>query len=100
MSEPKESSHYKNSELSKIFFAFSIVSFGFWLMGQTINIYRFAIVGAIFEILWLLMLVVLFVLPVIAFVFLVKEKFNFRSLYLYSIIISAATLLLMIFMHK
>lgn len=91
---------FKNSQKSKIFFGLSIVSFVFWVLGQTINVYRFAIVGAIFEMLWLMMLLVLFVLPIIAFVFLIKEKLNFRSLYLYSIIISVATLLLMIFIHK
>jgi hypothetical protein len=91
---------FKNSSLSKFFFAVSIFCFVFWLLGQTIDVYRFALVGAIFEILWLFMLLILFVSPIVCFVFLVKEKFNLRSLYLYSIILSIGTLLLMIFITK
>jgi hypothetical protein len=91
---------FKNSSLSKVFFAVSIFCFVFWMLGQTIDVYHYAIVGAIFEILWLFMLLMLFVLPIVCFVFLVKEKYNLRSLYLYSIILSIGTLLLMIFIDK
>jgi hypothetical protein len=54
----------------------------FWNIGRITDIYRSAIVGALFEILWLPMIVMLLVLPVIAVYFLVKEKFSFRSLHL------------------
>jgi hypothetical protein len=86
---------YKNSLLSKLFFVLSIVIFVFWFLGQRIDVYRFAIVGAIYEILWLFMVLMLFVLPVISLVFVVKEKFNFRSFYLYCFLISAVNILLM-----
>jgi predicted membrane protein len=65
----------------------------FWNVVRITDIYRSAIVGALFEILWLPMIVMLLVLPVIAVYFLVKEKFSFRSLHLYSILILAFTLL-------
>jgi hypothetical protein len=51
------------------------------------NVYHFILVGVIYEILWLPMLIMLFLLPVVSMVFLFKEKFNIRSLYLHSVLI-------------
>jgi hypothetical protein len=93
-----ETTTSKNSSLSKIFFVLSIIVFIFWSIGQIIDVYRFAVVGAIYEILWLLMLLMLFVLPIISLIFLIKEEFTFRSLYLYTIIIAVTNILLMILM--
>jgi hypothetical protein len=92
-----ETTTFKNSSLSKIFFILSLIVFGFWSVGQIIDVYRYAAVGAIFEILWLFMLLMLFILPIIALVFLIKEKFSFKSLYLYTIIVTVINILLMIF---
>jgi len=91
-----DSNTFKNSTLSKILFILSIIVFMFWLLGQVIDVYRFALVGAIFELLWLLMLLMLFVLPIISLIFLIKGKFSFRSLFLYTIIIAISNILLMI----
>ena len=92
-----ETTAFKNSSLSKIFFILSIVVLVFWSTGQIIDVYRYAAVGAIFEILWLFMLLMLFILPIIALVFLIKEKFSFKSLYLYTLTVTVINILLMIF---
>lgn len=84
---------FKNSTLSKILFVASILVFAYWSIGKAINVYDLAVVGAIYEILWLFMILGLFGLPVIALIFLIKEKFSFRSLYLYTIIISGFDIL-------
>jgi len=52
--------------------------------------------GTLFEILWLPMLAALFILPVLSFILLVKNKFNPRSLYLYSFIVSLVGMLLIV----
>lgn len=88
---------FENSKTSKIVLILSIIVAGFWWLGQVINVYHFAIVGAIFEILWLPVLGMLFLLPIFSLIMLVKEKFNVRSLYIYSILIGVATILFMIF---
>ena len=75
----------------------SILVSGFWWLGQIINVYRFALVGAIFELLWLPAAVMLYALPIISLIMLVKEKVNVRTLYIYSILISVATLLFIFF---
>ncbi len=88
---------FKNTRKSKILFLFSVLVFVFWLLGQIINIYRFAAVGAIFELFWFPMLAMLFVLPIMSLIFWVKEKFNLRSFYLFTILIVSTTILLMVF---
>ena len=89
---------FQNSILSKIILVLSIIVFAFWSVGKIIDVYRFAVVGAIFEILWIFMLLMLFVLPIIPLIFWIKGKFNFRSLYLFTIIIFVTNILLMILM--
>ena len=83
-------------KVSLIVFIASIIVPLFWYLGQVINVYRYAWLGALSEILWLPMLAVLFVLPVFSFVLLIKNKFNPRSLYLYSFIISLVSMLLIV----
>ena len=84
---------FKNSGLSKILFVASIIVLAYWSIGQVIDVYHPAVVGAIYEILWLFMILGLFGLPVVALVFLIKEKFSFKSLNLYTIIISGFSIL-------
>lgn len=93
----KEKTVFKTSETSKVVFILSVLVSGFWWLGQVIDIYRFAFVGAIFELLWLPMVGMLFVLPIMSLIFLVREKFNVRSLYLFSMLIVVATILFMVF---
>lgn len=88
---------FKNSRTSKIVFILSIIVSGFWWLGQVVNVYRFALVGAIFELLWLPAIAMLYALPVISLISLVKEKVNVRSLYIYSILIGISTILLIKF---
>ncbi|MGW8124049.1 hypothetical protein ACV07N_15425 [Roseivirga echinicomitans] len=75
----------------KIIFVLSFLTAAFWVVGQFVDVYHFAIVGAIFEIVWLPMIVLLFVLPVLSLFYLVKEKFSPKSLYLYSFLMLLAT---------
>ena len=76
---------------SKIVFGLSTFTAIFWCVVQFVDVYHFAVSGAIFEILWLPMIVALFILPVFSLVFLVKERFNPKSLYLYSLLILLTT---------
>jgi hypothetical protein len=84
------------SKTSKIVFTLSLLTSVFWFLGQLVNVYYSAIVGAIFEILWLPMIALLFILPILSLIYWVKEKFNLKSLYLYSLLIILATVLYMI----
>jgi hypothetical protein len=88
---------FKNSRTSKIVFILSILASGFWWLAKGINVYRFAIVGAIYELLWIPVLGMLFLLPIMSLVLFVKERVSLRSLYIYSILIVLATIFFMNF---
>jgi len=81
---------------SAIVFALTIIVTLYWYLPVLISIYRFPIIGAIYEIFWIIMVVGLFALPVISFIFWAKNKFNLRSLYFYSLIISLASILFLV----
>jgi len=91
-----DSTLHKNSKTSRIFFILSLSALTFWCLGQIINVYRFALVGAIFELLSLPMLCILFGIPILSLIFWAKEKFTMRSFYLYSALIGISTILLMV----
>ena len=90
---------FKNSKTAKLVFLLSILVSVFWCLVQVLNdVYRFAVVGALFEILGLPMIGGLFILPIISIIQIVKEKLERRSLYLYSILIIAVAVLAMTFL--
>lgn len=69
-------------------FLLSIFSFVFWFMAHAINVYQNSIVGAVFEMLWVFMVVLMFLLPVISVYFWVKEKLRLNTFYFYSLLIN------------
>jgi len=81
----------------KLFFILSIGLLLFWLPGLVTDVYHFAFVGAVYEILWLPMLAMLIALPALSFIFWAREKFSARSFYFYSLLIVIATIGLIIF---
>lgn len=89
----------KNNKSSKLYFLLSLIVFIFWLLSRVINVYQFALVGAIFEILWLPVILLTFVLPVLSLISWSKEKFILRSLHLLTLFIIVITLL-MIFIKR
>ncbi len=91
-----QSTIYIKTKKSLIFLVLSIIIFTFWVLSVIINVYHFAFVGAIFELLWLPVITLTLILPILSLIQWRKEKFNFRSLNLYSIIILILTILLTI----
>ncbi len=88
---------YKNSSTAKIVLLLSLSVTGYWWLGRFIDYYRFALVGAIYELLWLPSLALLFVLPVVAIAAMVKEKFTTLLPFMISILLCMTTILMMIF---
>ncbi len=79
-----------------IVFALTIIVTLYWYLPLYISVYHFPIIGAIYEILWIFMIVGLFALPVVSIIFWAKNKFNLRSVYFYSLIISLASMLFLV----
>ena len=95
-----KSANLFGSKIQKILLIASLAVIVFWVSTFFINVYRFALVGVFYEILWLPMLMLLFALPVLAVVFWVKERFKIRSLYLLIILMMVSLILTLIFLKK
>lgn len=55
----------------------------FWIVSQNIDVYRYAIVGAVFEFLWLPIIATLLLMPLVSLYFWYKDKFKRKSKFLY-----------------
>jgi hypothetical protein len=80
---------------SIITFLSTVVVSLYWFLSQLINVYQIPLVGAIYELLWTGMLLALFGLPVFSFIQWAKTKFDLRSFYFYSFLLSAASALIL-----
>ena len=80
-----------------LIFILSIVVSVYWIGSRIIDVYHYAVVGVLAELFWLPMLVLLLCLPVVCMIFLIKNKFNIRSLNLYSFVIILVTFLIVFF---
>jgi len=81
---------------STVIFVLTIIVTIYWYLPFLISVYRFPVISAIYEILWIFMLVGLFALPVVSFIFWVKNKFDLRSLCFYSLLISLVSILFLV----
>lgn len=59
----------------------------YWLIVAHLEVYKFALTGAIYEILWLPMLACLFGLPIFSLILLIRERFNKNSLHYFPLIV-------------
>jgi hypothetical protein len=64
----------------KLFVVFNILILSYWLLCKTIDVYKYTILGVLYEILWFPMIAMLFLLPIINTYAIFKNK---NSLFLY-----------------
>ncbi|MGM0478437.1 MAG: hypothetical protein ACQERC_04365 [Bacteroidota bacterium] len=70
---------------------FSFIICGYWIIGNSFNVYTYKLTGAIFEILWIFMLPMLFVVPITSLIAAIMNKFRKSYLYFLSIIFNVGT---------
>lgn len=58
----------------KFFVVFNILILSYWLLCKTINVYKYTILGVLYEILWFPMIAMLFLLPIINTYAIFKSK--------------------------
>jgi hypothetical protein len=89
----------KLSAIDKTLFILSLFVSLFWGISifGIINIYHFALVGAIFELLWLPMILLLFALPIFIIRYWNKVNFNSKTAFPYSLILIFGTCLGILF---
>ena len=86
-----------NQAIGKVVLALSIFVLVFVGLSRLLNVYQVAFLGAIFEILWLPVILLLFILPILSIIYWIQEKFNPKSIYLYSIVLGIAAVILMVY---
>jgi len=92
----KYSGYLKLAKRDIVILGLTIIVSLYWLLSQLINVYQVGWLGAVYELLWVFMLIGLVALPVLSFIYWIKTIFSFRSLYFYSFILSVGTVLFLI----
>jgi hypothetical protein len=85
----------KHIQNGKILFLLSFFVAAYWIISKNTNVYQTKITGAIFEMLWLPMLLLLFVTPCLAIYFWKSEKFILKSFNLLVVVVFLITLILL-----
>jgi hypothetical protein len=85
-----------NTQLPKYIFALSFIVSLFWIIGNYTDVYAHKITGAAFEMLWLPMMAMLFILPAISVFLWYKRRFSLHSLYLWCLLMIALAVVFMI----
>ncbi len=81
------------SGLGKIIFLATLWASVYWIAFRFIPRYDFALLGAMYELMWLPVLFILFVLPLISFLLWAGEKFRLTSIHLWSLVLALAAVL-------
>jgi hypothetical protein len=76
---------------------FSVIVSGYWILAHSINVYEYALAGAIFEILWVFMIPLVFAIPVLSLIAAINNKFKRSFLYIISILLNLGTFFWIIF---
>lgn len=82
---------------SQLLFLLSLATFAFWAIIHSINVYRFISGGAIYELLSVPMAALLPVIPVMSIILMKKYKTGLNSLFFYSILVIAITIVMLFF---
>lgn len=82
----------KHTKIIIILVAMLLVA-AFWFGANSVNVYENAVVGALFEILWLPFILLTVGTPVLAIVFWVQQKFSWKSPFPYLALVSLWPLL-------
>jgi len=93
-------SSFKNSALNKALFSVSIITILYWWTAKSLNVYKYAFLGAIFELLWLVMIAAVFIGPVFSILLFLRDRYNPRSLVLYSFLCQIVALCILLFFNN
>lgn len=86
-------SEINKSGLGKGIFLITLGASIFWVVTKFVPIYENKVIGAVFEMLWLPVVIILFILPLFSFLLWAGEKFRVKSVYLFSIVLAAIAIL-------
>ena len=87
--------NHKNS--GRIIFAMSIAVSLFWMISQQMNVYQYALTGALYELLAIPMLLLFVFLQTVVFINMVKERFSFKTYSIYTFLLLSGTFVLVVY---
>jgi hypothetical protein len=64
----------------------------YFLVSINLNVYSIAVLGAVYEIIWLPVILLIFTMPLISFVFWARNKFSLKSGFLLLFVLSLTLL--------
>lgn len=85
--------NFKNIYSSTVAIISSLIISGYWIFGNLYDVYTFAALGAIYEILWAAMVPLLFIVPALSLIVIIINKFKNSFFYITSIVICLGTFL-------
>ena len=91
--------NYQDTPKAKAFFYLSLAVCAYWALANS-TLVRDTNFQVIHELVWIFFFPALFVLPIIAMVFLVKKGFSFKSFYFYSAALLILTQVVLRLMDK
>ena len=86
----------KKSNLFKIMVITATLTLLFWYVGLHINVYQNKFLGALFELLWMPIIVCTFGIPIVAFFFWIKDNFKITSKFLYLFVVHLIAIFLVL----
>ena len=89
-----------NSKTGTIILVINVLFLTVWIIAYNINVYKVTLVGAIYEMIWLPLIICLFALPVASFIFWRKDSYNIKSKFLYLIVLAVLSITLLLTIVK
>jgi len=86
----------KSISLKNIILVGCISYIAYWIVSFNINVYSVTLMGVVYEMLWLPMIGLSFIMPLCCLYFWHKDRFSIKSLYLYLMIAGISLLAFML----
>lgn len=80
----------------RLFFLLSIFVLLYWITAACLPVYVNKFTGIFFEMLWFPVLLLTFIIPLIALMAWISDRFNWRSLYLYILLMGVVSVLFLL----
>ena len=87
-----KSTAYKELKRSRGLFIAAVIVSAFWFF---ISVFKFLgnpTIAEVIQFLWLPMLIILFIIPIVCLLLLLRKKFNPKSYYFYALIVCSVTI--------
>lgn len=69
----------------------SLITSGYWIVAGATDVYAYALVGAIYELLWIFMIPALFLVPAASLTAAIVKRFKISLLYVVSVLLNLGT---------